>query len=210
MKKYIISICLSLFTLISHAEIEFNQLGKNIKNMELATFGGGCFWCVEAVFENLDGVEKVVSGYAGGHAKKPTYSEVCRGFTGHAEVVQITFDPSKITYTELLEVLFKTHDPTTMNRQGADKGTQYRSIVMYHSKEQQKEAQTYIDKLDDSGTYKHLIVTEVVELKEFYIAEESHQNYYALNKGKQSYCQYVIQPKMDKFEKEFRDKLKNR
>ena len=210
MRKYIISICLFLFTWISYAEIKFNQQEKNIKNMELATFGGGCFWCVEAVFENLQGVEKVVSGYAGGNTKNPTYSEVCRGFTGHAEVVQITFDPAKISYTELLEVFFKTHDPTTMNRQGADRGTQYRSIVMYHSKEQQKEAETYIEKLDNSGAYKQLVVTQVVELKEFYKAEESHQNYYALNKGKQAYCQYVIEPKMNKFQKEFRDKLKKK
>lgn len=206
MEKYIISLIFCCLAGFSNAQTKINEQ----KNMELATFGGGCFWCVEAVFENLQGVEKVVSGYAGGNIENPTYSEVCKGFTGHAEVAQITFDPSKITYKELLEVFFKTHDPTTINRQGADRGTQYRSIILYHSTEQQKEAEAYIEKLDNAEIYKQLIVTEVVELKKFYPAEANHQNYYQLNKDTQAYCQYVITPKMDKFEKEFKDKLKKK
>ena len=175
--------------------------------MELATFGGGCFWCVEAIFQNLEGVEKVVSGYSGGKTENPTYADICKGFTGHAEVIQLTFDPSKITYKELLEVFFKTHDPTTMNQQGADKGTQYRSIILYHSSAQQQIAQAYIDALDNAEVYKNLVVTEVVQLTKFYPAEQYHQNYYQQNKDKQAYCQYVILPKMNKFEKEFKDKL---
>ncbi|MCP4521540.1 MAG: peptide-methionine (S)-S-oxide reductase MsrA [Cytophagales bacterium] len=178
--------------------------------MEKATFGGGCFWCVEAIFQELEGVSTVISGYAGGHTENPRYVEVCKGYTGHAEVVQITFDPSVITFKELLEVFFKTHDPTSLNRQGADTGTQYRSIVLYHSEEQKKQTEEYIDQLDNSGTYRKLIVTEVSPLKIFYEAEAGHQDYFANNKGKQPYCSFVIQPKLTKFQKAFSEKLKKK
>lgn len=178
------------------------------KGMALATFGNGCFWCTEAIFQQLKGVTKVVSGYAGGKVKKPTYKEVCSGLTGHAEVIQITYEPSVITYDELLEVFWQTHDPTTLNRQGADVGTQYRSAVFYHSDEQKQLAETYKRKLDESGAFDKPIVTEISPLSEYYPAEDYHQNYYNLN-GSAPYCSYVIQPKLEKFKKVFKDKLKN-
>ncbi len=177
--------------------------------MDTATFGAGCFWCVEAVFQRLNGVESVKSGYSGGSVKNPSYKEVCMGTTGHAEVAQIVFDPSKITFDELLEVFWKTHDPTTLNSQGNDHGTQYRSAVFYHNEEQRHTAEDYKKKLNEQHVYPNPIVTEITAFKEFYPAEDYHQNYYNLN-GEQGYCRYVIQPKLDKFEKVFKDKLKNK
>lgn len=180
---------------------------KEQSGLQLATFGNGCFWCTEAIFQRLDGVEKVVSGYSGGKVKNPTYKEVCSGLTGHAEVIQITYNPKKISFDELLEVFWKTHDPTTLNRQGADEGTQYRSAVFYHNEEQKKLATEYRKKLDASGAFDNPIVTEITAFTEFYPAEDYHQNYFNLN-GTAPYCSYVIQPKVEKFEKVFKSKLK--
>lgn len=174
---------------------------------QLATFGAGCFWCTEAVFLNVKGVSKVVSGYANGKVKNPTYREVCTGETGHAEVTQISFDPTQITFEELLEVFWNTHDPTTLNRQGNDEGTQYRSGVFYHNDEQKKVAEGYKKQLEASHVFKSPIVTEISPLTSFYPAEDYHQNYYALN-GSQPYCQYVVRPKVEKFKKQFATKLK--
>lgn len=175
----------------------------------VATFGGGCFWCTEAIFDRVDGVLGVTSGYAGGKTEAPTYKEVCSGTTGHAEVVQVRFDPARVHYEDLLEIFFKTHDPTTRNRQGADVGTQYRSIVLYHSDEQKAAAQAVIRELDAAEVYAHAIVTEVKPFEVFYPAEESHQEYFSLN-GDKPYCRAVIQPKVEKFEKVFRERLKAR
>lgn len=179
----------------------------NKENMELATFGNGCFWCTEAIFQQLKGVEKAESGYSGGQIKNPTYREVCSGKTGHAEVIQVTYNPSVISYEELLEVFWKTHDPTTLNRQGADVGTQYRSVVFYHNEEQQELAEAYKRKLDEAGIWENPIVTEISPFTEFYKAEDYHQDYYSENTG-QGYCQMVITPKIEKFRKVFKDKLK--
>jgi peptide-methionine (S)-S-oxide reductase len=176
-------------------------------NMEKATFGSGCFWCTEAIFLRLKGVEKVVSGYSGGKLKNPTYKEISSGKTGHAEVVQITYDPKVITYEEMLEVFWKTHDPTTLNRQGNDIGTQYRSVVFYHNERQKELAEHYKNELNKEGVYKDPIVTEISPLAEFYEAEEYHQDYYAQNPN-QGYCSFVITPKIEKFEKVFKEKLK--
>ncbi|GAB2783753.1 peptide-methionine (S)-S-oxide reductase [Hymenobacter luteus] len=175
--------------------------------MEQATFGAGCFWCVEAVFQDLNGVEKVVSGYTGGRIANPTYKEVCSGLTGHAEVAQITYDPSKISFAELLEVFWKTHDPTTLNRQGADVGTQYRSAIFYHNDEQKRLAEEYKKKLNAAHAFPNPVVTEIVPLQKFYAAENYHQNYYNQN-GQQPYCQFVVKPKVDKVRQVFADKLK--
>lgn len=175
--------------------------------IDTATFGAGCFWCVEAVFQRLDGVIKVSSGYSGGKIKNPTYREVCSGLTDHAEVCQITYDKSKISFKDLLEVFWKTHDPTTLNRQGADAGTQYRSVIFYHNTEQKDLAEKYKAELNKSGAFNNPIVTEISPFTAFYVAEDYHQNYFNLN-GKEPYCQYVIQPKVDKFEKVFKDKMK--
>jgi peptide-methionine (S)-S-oxide reductase len=175
--------------------------------VELATFGAGCFWCTEAVFQNVKGVSKAVSGYAGGKVKNPTYREICTGLTGHAEVTQITFDPSKVSFEELLEVFWNTHDPTTLNRQGADEGTQYRSVVFYHTDEQRKAAENYKSQLEASKVFKNPIVTEISPLPDYYPAENYHQNYFDLNPN-QSYCQYVVRPKVEKFKKQFHSKLK--
>lgn len=177
------------------------------KATELATFGAGCFWCVEAVFQEVNGVHSVLPGYTGGGLQNPTYEQVCSGTTGHAEVCQIEFDPSLVTYTELLEIFWKTHDPTTLNRQGYDEGTQYRSAVFYHSPEQQKLAVEYKQKLDASGAFDRPIVTEIVPFTKFYVAEDYHKDYYRSNPGA-GYCNAVIRPKMDKFRAVFRDKLK--
>jgi len=177
------------------------------KGLEVATFGGGCFWCTEAIFLELDGVKKVESGYIGGKTPNPTYEEVSTGTTGHAEATQITFDPSKISFGELLEIFFATHDPTTLNRQGADVGTQYRSEVFYHSDEQKKIAEDYIKLLDSQNTFGKSVVTKVSPATKFYVAEDYHQNYYARNKEK-SYCSYVITPKIEKVRKQYSEKLK--
>ncbi len=176
---------------------------------ELATFGAGCFWCVEAVFAELEGVTSVVSGYMGGHVDHPTYKAVCEGITGHAEVAQIRFDPKKVSFDELLEVFWKTHDPTTLNRQGADQGTQYRSAVFAHGEAQQKVAEAYKAKLDESGAFSAPIVTEIVPAATFYAAEDDHQDYYALNPNG-GYCRAVIAPKLEKFRKVFESKLKSK
>ncbi len=174
---------------------------------EVATLGGGCFWCLEAVYEQLQGVEKVVSGYAGGHVPSPTYKQVCSETTGHAEVVQVTFDPSVTSYREILEVFFTIHDPTTMNRQGADEGTQYRSAVFAHSAEQEKTARGLIAELTDEKVFDDPIVTEIVPYHEFFPAEDNHQGYYRNNPG-QGYCMAVIRPKLQKFKKAWTAKLK--
>ncbi|UOR07021.1 peptide-methionine (S)-S-oxide reductase MsrA [Hymenobacter aerilatus] len=175
--------------------------------MELATFGAGCFWCTEAVFQDLEGVEKVESGYAGGRIANPTYKEVCSGLTGHAEVINITYDPGKINFKELLEIFWKTHDPTTLNRQGNDVGTQYRSVVYYHNDEQKQLAEEYKKKLNDAHAFPNPVVTEISAAPTFYKAENYHQDYYNLN-GTQPYCQFVVKPKVDKVKAVFGDKLK--
>jgi len=175
--------------------------------MEQATFGAGCFWCVEAVFKSLKGVQKVESGYSGGHIKNPSYREVCSGSTGHAEVAQITFDPGVIPYETLLEVFWHTHNPTTLNRQGADQGTQYRSVIFYHNEQQKKTAQVSLQKTDDSGLWDDPIVTTIEPLKNYYPAEADHQDYYDRN-PQAGYCSFVIAPKLQKLYKEFPHLLK--
>jgi methionine-S-sulfoxide reductase len=174
---------------------------------KLATFGGGCFWCVEALFTRIDGVESVESGYAGGTTDNPTYKQVCAGTTGHAEVVQVRYDPKKVPYEKLLEVFFKTHDPTTLNSQGADEGTQYRSIVLWHDEEQKRIAEDVKRRLDASGAFDGPIVTQIVPYDRFWKAEEYHQGYFDSNPN-QGYCRAVIQPKVAKLEKVFKDLLK--
>ena len=178
-----------------------------MSNLATATLGAGCFWCVEAVFQNLKGVESVVSGYMGGKVKNPTYKEVCSGLTGHAEVAQIKYDPEQLTFKELLEVFWKTHDPTTLNRQGNDVGTQYRSAVFYHNDEQKELAEHYKKELNASGYYADPIVTEISPAVEFYVAEDYHQNYFNDNSS-QPYCNFVVRPKVEKFKQVFADKLK--
>ena len=177
--------------------------------LETATLGAGCFWCVEAVFLELKGVHEVVSGYTGGTVKNPSYQQVCTGMTGHAEVVQITFDPGVVSFWDLLYVFWRTHDPTTLNRQGADVGTQYRSAIFYHNEEQKIVAANSKRETDATRLWQNPIVTEIVPAADFYAAEEYHQNYYALN-SYQPYCQIVINPKMRKLRKEFGGKLKDR
>jgi peptide-methionine (S)-S-oxide reductase len=177
------------------------------KGKEVATLGGGCFWCLEAVFDDLKGVEDVVSGYAGGEVRNPTYRQVCNGDTGHAEVVQVTFDPAVVSFKEILEVFFTIHDPTTLNRQGADVGTQYRSAIFYHTPEQRTTAQQVIDELNAARIWGKPIVTEVTPLETFYPAEDYHQEYFERNGG-QPYCQLVIAPKVAKFRKHYLERLK--
>lgn len=174
---------------------------------EVATLGGGCFWCLEAVFDQLRGVEHVESGYSGGWVPNPTYKQVCTGNTGHAEVVQITFDPRQISYRELLEVFFAIHDPTTLNRQGADVGTQYRSVIFYHTPEQKAIAEETIRALNAARIWPNPIVTQVVPFEAFYIAEDYHQEYF-VNNPYQPYCQVVIAPKVNKFRQKFAHRLK--
>lgn len=173
---------------------------------EKATLGGGCFWCLEAVYQDIKGVSLVESGYAGGSISNPKYREVCSGATGHAEVVQITFDPQKVSYKDMLDVFFTIHDPTTLNRQGNDHGTQYRSIILYHSEEQRVQAVEYIEGLGKSGLWSNPVVTEVVPLDVFYRAEEYHQNYFKSNPN-QPYCRIVVEPKVTKARAKFLDKL---
>ena len=177
------------------------------QNNEVATLGGGCFWCLEAVFKDLRGVRSVVSGYAGGHTSNPTYYQVCDGATGHAEVVQITFDPREVSFRELLEVFFTIHDPTTLNRQGADVGTQYRSAIFYHTPEQREAAEAVIAEITSARVWDSPFVTEVVPFTEFYPAEDYHQNYFDKNPY-QPYCRAVVAPKVAKFRKQFLEKLK--
>jgi peptide-methionine (S)-S-oxide reductase len=182
---------------------------SNVSNAstDTATFGSGCFWCTEAIFQRLDGVVKVVSGYSGGTVPNPSYEQVCTGTTGHAEVVNVIYDPSKVSFDELLSVFWKTHDPTTLNRQGNDIGTQYRSVIFYHNAEQREKAGMYKAALDTSGAWNKPIVTAIEPLKNFYSAENYHQNYFN-NNSRAMYCQYVIRPKLEKFEKVFKEQLK--
>lgn len=179
----------------------------NNKNLQVATLAGGCFWCLEAVYDELVGVEDVVSGYAGGHVDNPNYQQVCTGMTGHAEVVQLKFDPGVISFRELLEVFFSIHDPTTLNRQGADVGTQYRSAVYYHDQDQKEVAEEVIAQMEAENIWPTPIVTEVTEMDTFYPAEDYHQEYFA-NNPNQGYCRAVINPKVTKFRKKFSERLK--
>lgn len=178
-------------------------------NLETATLGAGCFWCVEAVFDDLEGVEDVVSGYAGGHTENPTYKEVCSETTGHAEVAQIQFDPEILTYADLLRVFFAVHDPTTLNRQGNDIGTSYRSAIFYHSDEQNRIAREIIDEVTKEGVYDNPIITEVSALDKFWPAEDYHQEYFANNPG-QPYCVGVVAPKVAKFRQKYASRLKKK
>jgi len=182
------------------------NMTENIK-METATFGTGCFWCTEAIFQQLEGVSKVTSGYSGGKVESPTYKQVCTGTTGHAECLNIEYDPSKITFDELLEIFWQVHDPTTLNRQGNDIGTQYRSVVFYHNEEQKAKVEKYKTALNKSGAWDNPVVTTLEPFVKFYPAEDYHQNYYNDNKN-EGYCQFVIRPKVEKFEKVFKSKLK--
>jgi len=185
-----------------------NNLKLDMENKyQVAIFGSGCFWCTEAIFADLKGVIKAESGYAGGHKDNPTYKEVCTGNTGHAEVVKVTYDPSVITFEELLEVFWFSHDPTTLNRQGADEGTQYRSAIFYMNEEQKKLAEAYKNKLNTDKVYKNPVVTEITAYTNYFKAENYHQDYFALN-GSQPYCNVVIKPKVEKFRKVFQEKLK--
>jgi len=178
-------------------------------NTDTATFANGCFWCTEAIFEELDGVISAVSGYTGGQTENPTYKQICTGETGHAECLQIVYDPVKISFDELLEVFWETHDPTTLNRQGADVGTQYRSAIFYHNDEQKQKAEKYKTALNKSGAFDKPIVTEIAPFTKFYPAEEYHQQYFENNENANPYCKIVIRPKLDKFRKVFRDKLRH-
>lgn len=196
----------------STSQNQLLQKGKmnqsDIENTQLATFGSGCFWCTEAVYERVKGVLSVTSGYAGGKIDNPSYEEVCSGSTGHAEVIHLAYNPDIISYDELLEIFWKTHDPTTLNRQGADVGTQYRSVIFYHSDDQKHKAENYKSELNKAGIWKDSIVTEISPFTNFYPAEKYHQNYYEQNPN-QGYCSFVITPKIEKFEKIFKTKLKD-
>jgi len=189
-------------------KVESMNETMNQGTLKIATFGGGCFWCTEAVYSELRGVDKVVSGYAGGSAVKPTYADVCSGKTGHAEVIQLTYDPSVISFAEILEVHWKTHDPTTLNRQGGDVGTQYRSVIFYHDDEQKKIAEASKSAATESGLWDAPIVTEIKPFDVFYPAEEYHQDYFSQN-PEQGYCVAVVAPKVEKFRKAFQEKLKS-
>ena len=193
----------------SQAASSFQPLyaSNNGMNSDTAIFGNGCFWCTEAIFQQLNGVISVQSGYSGGHVANPSYEEVCEKKTGHAEAIKIVYDPAKISYDDLLEVFWQTHDPTTLNKQGNDVGPQYRSVIFYINAEQKKKAEYYKEKLDKSGAFDTPIVTAIEPYKNFYVAENYHQDYYKLN-GNQPYCYFVIRPKLEKFQKAFGSKLK--
>ncbi|WP_191967912.1 peptide-methionine (S)-S-oxide reductase MsrA [Rhizosphaericola mali] len=211
----------AIFSLVSMASFSCIEQKKQKKNMndeladaqviteglDTATFGTGCFWCTEAIFQRLKGVTKVTSGYSGGTIGNPTYEEVCKGTSGYAEVCQVVYDPATISYDELLKVFWKVHDPTTLNRQGNDVGPQYRSVIFYHSDDQKEKAEHYKEELNKIEAYNSPVVTAVEPYSNFYAAEDYHQNYYNENGG-QAYCHFVIQPKIKKFEEVFRDKLK--
>ena len=213
--KNMTRIALFFFTILLSAGCRSNNVNNDIYmdippngiKTDTATFASGCFWCVEAVFQELKGVVSVTSGYTGGKIKNPTYREVCSGLTGHAEACMIVYDPSVISYSELLEVFWASHDPTTLNRQGADKGTQYRSAIFYHNEEQKQLAEAYKAKLNSEKVFDNPVVTEINPAAPFYIAEDYHQNYFNQN-GDAPYCTYVIVPKLEKFRKVFKDKLK--
>ena len=211
---------ITLVNLISCAQIEkqdkmtttslssAKQEMSTAANTDTATFANGCFWCTEAIFEELDGVISATSGYTDGQVKNPTYKQVCTGETGHAECLQIVYDPKKVSFDELLEVFWQTHDPTTLNRQGGDVGTQYRSGIYYHNEEQKQKAEKYKAELDKVGAFDKPIVTEIKPFSVFYPAEDYHQQYFENNEGSNPYCTVVIRPKVDKFRKVFKDKLK--
>ena len=208
MKSFLMAACAVVLLLAgSSVTVQAQKTEKKSAKKEVATLAGGCFWCLEAVYLELKGVDKVASGYSGGKVANPTYKQVTTGTTGHAEVVQLTFDPQVITYKEFLEVFFTIHDPTSLNQQGADIGTQYRSAIYYHSPEQQATAEKVIAELTAAQIWKNKIVTEVTKFEAFYKAEDYHQNYYALNPD-QAYCRMVIEPKVIKFRKQFLPKLK--
>ena len=187
---------------------EQNQINRT-NGEEVATLAGGCFWCLEAVFNEVEGIERVVSGYSGGATINPSYSEVCTGSTGHAEAVQLTFEPNKISFRQILQIFFAIHDPTTLNRQGADVGTQYRSVIFYHNEEQKATAEQVIQELNAAHVWKSPIVTEVTPFQAFYPAEGYHQGYFNRNPA-QPYCRMVVAPKLDKFIKQFPEKLKEK
>jgi peptide-methionine (S)-S-oxide reductase len=203
MKKIITNTLMLIILMVA----TINTEAKPKPATEKATFGMGCFWCTEAIFQQLKGVKKVESGYSGGTVANPTYEDVSSGQTGHAEVIQVTFDPAVISYKDLLEVFWKMHDATTLNRQGADVGTQYRSVIFYSNADQKSLAEKYKKELNDQNAFGKPVVTQIAPLKNFYKAEDYHQNYYKLN-GSKPYCRIVIKPKMDKLEKIFKDKLK--
>ena len=205
MKKIIgIILAIGLLSFIANNKEENNN---PMENHEFATFGGGCFWCTEAIFSELEGVINVESGYSGGESNNPTYKDICTGTTGHAEVIHITFNPEKVQFSELLDVFFATHNPTTLNRQGADVGTQYRSVVFYHNDNQKVATEKFIQALEKESVFDDKIVTEITKFDQFYKAEEYHQDYFNNNKS-QGYCNAVINPKLQKFRKQFKDKLK--
>ena len=213
--KYLLVINLfASISIISCTQLESSpRKGVNLKSMtnqktDTAIFGAGCFWCVEAVFQQLDGVLKVTSGYSGGHVANPTYEQVCSKKTGHVEVCRIVYDPLKITFDQLLEVFWKTHDPTTPDQQGNDRGPQYRSVIFYQNEEQKRLSEEYKAELNKSGVWTNPVITSIEPLKNYYEAEDYHQNYFNANPD-QLYCRYVIQPKLEKFEKVFKDKLKS-
>ena len=214
MKKAIHLILASLFFLTacgqqkSKKQLPSTPISKS-KSMhtEIITLGNGCFWCTEAIFQQVEGVTKVTSGYSGGHVENPTYEEVCEKTTGHAEVLQVEFDTTQVTIDEILEIFWQTHDPTTLNRQGNDVGPQYRSVVFYHNAHQKERAEFFKKKLDESGAFGNPIVTAIEPHTNFYVAENYHQDYYNKN-GNQPYCYFVIRPKLEKFEKAFKDKMK--
>jgi peptide-methionine (S)-S-oxide reductase len=182
-------------------------MNEQRNELKTVTLAAGCFWCVEAVFQNLKGVEKVVSGYSGGHVKNPSYREVCNGTTGHAEAIQLHYNPSEISFEQILDVFWKTHDPTTLNRQGPDIGTQYRSVIFYHNDEQKRIAEDSKNQMNRSGYFNKPIVTAIEPYKNFFVAEENHQNFYK-NNPNQPYCRFRIDPKIDKLQKQFNDLLK--
>jgi peptide-methionine (S)-S-oxide reductase len=214
MKKLAVGLMAMLTGLLGQAQNAATPSNKKTINtmstatLDTATFGNGCFWCTEAIFQQLKGVSKVTSGYSGGAVDNPTYKQVCSGTTGHAECLQIVYDSSIISFDELLEVFWVTHDPTTLNRQGADVGTQYRSVVFYHNEAQKERAAHFSEELDKSGAFPNPIVTTLEPFVKFYPAEDYHQNYYNDNKNTNSYCAIVIKPKLDKFEKVFKKKMK--
>jgi len=205
--KYLSIIALILFSLSNVSAQQKKVAGNQQKKLEKATFGNGCFWCTEAVFQRLKGVTAVRSGYEGGSIANPTYDEVSSGLTGHAEVIEVTFDPTILSYKELLNIFWQTHDPTTLNRQGADVGTQYRSVIFYHNDTQKALATNYKAELNKVNAFGKPVVTAVEKAKPFYVAENYHQDYFNKNKN-QPYCRAVILPKLDKLEKVFKDKLK--
>lgn len=212
MKLFVLTI-ITLMSIFCSAQqnntTKSQNMTDNLNNvtMETATFGTGCFWCTEAIFQQVEGVSKVTSGYSGGKVINPTYKQVCSGTTGHAECLNIVFDPTKITFTELLEIFWQVHDPTTLNRQGNDIGTQYRSVVFYHNEEQKATIEKFKTELNKSGAWDNPVVTTLEPYVKFYPAEDYHKNYYNANTG-EGYCQFVIRPKVEKFQKVFKSKLK--